>query len=285
MEKTGSKLFFDRPAKPAQRAHLLAASYEKIGSCFESRAAHHLFFQYIFTPKSNAWAYSPAGKTGTNSALALLFELEFGVPLKATVSSEANLSDSALHLTMAAGVFRELLARHDIESLAGYLDKTVRIATIRNPTGRAWSSFRYLCKSNRLGSPQFVEERIRLTAATGFDWEEHPFTQDGFERFLDYVHLSVSGFAGRAPNSHWRPQWLDIRPDVYKPNVVGRLEEADKFERDLCEALGKRPKGASARLNVNDEMASLPEWIGRSEVRSRLISVYGKDYEAFGYEP
>ncbi|MFD0978136.1 sulfotransferase family 2 domain-containing protein [Tropicimonas aquimaris] len=285
MEKTGSKLFFDRPVKPANRSKLLETSYASIGRRFESRAAHDLFFQYIFTPKSNAWAYSPVGKTGTNSALALLFELEFGVPLKTTVSSESNLSDSALHLTMFAGVFRELLARTDIISLADYLDNAIRIATVRNPTGRAWSSFRYICKSNKLGSPQFVDERIRMTAATGFDWEEHPFTQEGFERFLDYVELSVSGYAGRPPNAHWRPQWWDIRPDIYPPNVVGRLEAADKFEKDLCEALGKHPKGTGVRLNVNDEMASFPEWMTRSEVRSRLISVYGKDYEAFGYEP
>ncbi|MBL4571458.1 MAG: sulfotransferase family 2 domain-containing protein [Gammaproteobacteria bacterium] len=285
MSHQAEKLFFDKQRSWEAAEKLLNDSFKTVGSQFESQEAHNTFFRYIFTPKSKSWAYVPCGKAGTNTVLAILFEIEFGVSLKTTFVTPENLSSEAMHQTINAGVFRALHLRSDIDSFASYFENAIKIAMVRNPTTRAWSSFRYLCKSNDVGSPQFVKERIRLTASVRFDWERDPYTKVGFAKFLDYVELSLTnGSSGYNLDGHWRPQWYDVRPDFFRPSIVGKMEDIEEFEERLRQAFGAQPKRCRASLNANTERSSLPEWFMEPDIRQRLVVVYGRDYEEFGYD-
>lgn len=282
-------IFHDPPATWQVTKKLLDAAWAQLSGAFESRARHDAFFQYMATPRSNRWAFASSGKTGTSSALMLLFRLEFGHDNTACVDDPDDLNRNAeAHRTLAAGVFRSLHQRGDIPGLVEYLDNTLRIATVRHPTARAWSSFRYFCRSQEERHRQFAQDRIRICAVTGFDWTRDPRTRGGFERFLDYVALECAANGGRQPDNHWRPQWHDIRPAVFRPHILGRAEDPAAFRRALVEHLGYAPgdPGPLPELRLNaDGEAGLPDWIATPSVQSRLRAVYETDYQAFGYDP
>jgi len=286
-----AEIFHDSPANWQVTKKLLDAAWAQLSGSFESRARHDAFFHYLLTPRSNRWAFVSSGKTGTTSALMLLFRLEFGFDNSARIDDPEDMNrDAHAHRAVQAGVFRSLHHRDDIPGLTEYLDQTLRITTVRHPTARAWSSFRYLCRSQDERHAQFAQDRIRLCAATGFDWARDPRTRGGFERFLDYVALEMAANGTRQPNNHWRPQWHDIRPAVFRPQILGRAETPADFARELIDHLGLAPGDAGpiapVRLNADDPAAAeLPDWISAASVRDRLRTVYAGDYEAFGYDP
>lgn len=278
-------LFHDRPAQGPAQAKRLEASFAALGPAFESRTEHDAFLNVLYTPASGRWCFASSGKTGTTSALAMLFELEFGVPLTARVADPADMNaDAAQHRTVMAGVFRLLPQRGDVPDIPAFLASTLRIATVRHPTARAWSAFRYLCRSQALGHIQFAAERIRLCALTGFDWTRDPDRPEGFLRFLDYVETAVAHAATRMPDNHWRPQWMDIRPDVFRPDILGRCEDLRAFAAALADRLRPdAPPPAVPHRNAGDTPA--PDWLARADIRAKLAAVYARDYEDFGYEP
>lgn len=283
-----SQIFFDAPAPHPRVRKLMDAAHDELGSAFGSRLAMETFFTYVLTPRSNRWAFFSSGKTGTTSAIAMLFELEFGVPLTARADNDTDMNrDAALHRTLDAHVFRPLHQRGDIDSMQGYLRNTLCIATVRHPTDRAWSAFRYLCRSQELAHPQFSSERIRLCAATGFDWSRDAGTEDGFLRFLDYVALGLAQEDVRRVNNHWRPQVADVRPDLFPIAILGRAEDMGGFAAALHQALGTpgRPLRAPRLNSADGAPASRPDWMARPAVRQRLEQIYAADYAAFGYAP
>ena len=286
-----ASVFLSKPATWQQSKRLLDASWAAEGARFGSRERHDAFYTYLLTPRSGRWAYVSSGKTGTTSTLALLFRLEFGVENSALVADPSDMNrDAAMHRAVNAGVFRSLHARDDIDSLSGYLANTLRIATVRHPTDRAWSAFRYLCRSQDLRHMQFAAARIRLCALTGFDWDSHARTREGFERFLDFVAIELGEDSALLPDNHWRPQWLDIRPDLFRPDVLGRLEQPDALIAALVDRLGRAPgdDGAIRRGDLNGDpgaMRDRPGWMTAPSVVTRLAHVYGTDYEAFDYDP
>ncbi|MBD3765094.1 MAG: sulfotransferase family 2 domain-containing protein [Rhodobacterales bacterium] len=286
-----AEIFHDLPANWQVTKKLLDGAWTQLAGSFESRARHDAFFAYLLTPRSNRWAFASSGRTGTSSALMLLFRLEFGCTNSAGVDDPGDLNRHAeAHRTVQAGVFRSLHQRDDIPSLTDYLDRTLRIATVRHPTTRAWSSFRYLCRSHAERHAQFSRDRIRLCATTGFDWARDPLTRGGFERFMDYIALEVAANGTLQPDNHWRPQWQDIRPAVFRPQILGRVEAPADFVLALVDHLGLAPGDPGPidelRLNAADQkLADLPDWMSAPSVRDRLRTVYGGDYEAFGYDP
>lgn len=278
-------IFHTPPALQPHVRKLMDAAFAEVGPAFRNRAEMEAFFRYVFTPRSNRWAFLSSGKTGTTSAIGMLFELEFGVPLTASAGSLTDMNrDGAVHHTIEAGVFRALHQRADIDSMTAYLRGTLRIATVRHPTDRAWSAFRYLCRSQDLAHPQFAQDRIRLCATTGFDWTRHARSRDGFLLFLDYVALGLSESGGMPVNNHWRPQVMDIRPDLFPPDILGRMEDPAAFAAALQARLGPSARLAPRALNRSDD-GDHPDWLSESAVRARLEQVYAADYEAFRYDP
>lgn len=278
-------IFPHHPADASKRDRLLAESFAQIGDRFIGRTEHDAFYGPIVTPRSNRWAFCSVGKTGTSSVLALLFHIEFGVANTVRLDDPEDLnSNSETHRAVDANVFRLLAQRSDLESLTDYLDNAVRIAMVRNPLDRVWSAFRYLCRSNDMAHPQFAADRLRMSALVGFDWQRHSYTGSGFERFLDYVRMSLQDPATVPRNNHWAPQWLIIRPDVFRPQVLGRLEDPATFARELSDWLGCDTTLPMPAKNVGDaDTTGVPEWINTPVLRDAVVACYERDYLEFGY--
>ncbi len=276
-------VFFDAPASWPRAKALLDEAEDELGGAFENRTHLNGFFNGIITPASNAWAYAPSGKASTSATRGLLFELEFGVPntVKVTIPGDQNTA-AGMHATVDARVFRQLSGRADLSSLAGYIRETTFIAVVRNPVTRIWSAFRYLCQSNELAREQFAADRIRLTAITGFDWTRDTGTRAGFEKFLDYIAVTLERDTGQLPNRHWRPQWMNVRPDLFLPDILGRTEAMGEFARALSERFGKDLPETVPRLNEGPP-AEMPSWMEEPSVMGRVRTVFERDFEAFGY--
>ncbi|MGY6632263.1 MAG: sulfotransferase family 2 domain-containing protein [Alkalilacustris sp.] len=280
---TAQAVFTGPVASPQRRRAGLESAYAGHAAQFESRSAHDRFMSYIVTPASGRWAFVPNGKTATTSALALLFRLEFGHPLSVALDDPTDLNrDPAPHRLARQGVFRFLHERRDVASLTGYLDATLRLATVRHPLARAVSGFGYLCLSNRRRHPQFAADRARMCALVGFDWERHPDTSEGFLRFLDYVRWSLEA-APHGPDNHWAPQWMTLRPEVFRPHIIGRVEAFDAFAAAVTDRLGHRPDdlGSAAALNAT---GPAPDWAADPAVARAVAQVYARDFEEFEYD-
>lgn len=240
------------------------------------------FLDYIFTPPDGSWAYLPSGKTGTTSTLAFLHHLQTGHPLSARLQEKNGMNpDQAAHELHRAQVFCFLLSRGDRTGPDTYLKRTLKLATVRDPMARAISGFTYLCRADEKGLEQFYTERARMTALTGFDWERHPHTAEGFERFLDYLRIDLEHHADRPVDSHFRPQVLNIRPDLYKPDLVGRCEDLAGFFRQIAERLERPvPEGAltSEPRNRSRREDVFPITLA---ARQRMSEIFRADYESF----
>lgn len=242
--------------------------------------AEALLRRHVLAP-SLRFAFCRNGKTGTTTLLAWLFEVEFGAPLTATLARDATLNENSIaHYLVQADIFRPAL---QMPGGLGHLRAACRIATVRHPAARALSAFRYICKSGAQGSAQFLTDRLRLNAETGFDWATDPLTPRGFHRFLDYVEiLHQTGDLG-ASATHWRAQAHNLRPDILPPTVLGRLENLDQMARDLTEALNLDRAPAFGHHNtqgrVEDDLLAGPS------LRRRIAEVYRDDFETFGYDP
>jgi len=244
------------------------------------------FLNYIFTPADGRWAFRPNGKTGTTSALYFLFHLVTGHPLSARLQiSDSMNPDQAAHELHRAQVFCFLLAQKINPTT--YLRKTLRLTTVRDPLARAVSGFRYLCRSDAAGMAQFYPERARLCALTGFDWDRHPNTPDGFVRFLDYLRLELAHQTERPVDSHFRPQVLNILPGLFRPELVGRCEDLPTFFAEIAERLElPLPEGAleaAPRNRAQDDVVA--ETLITPAARRLVTEIFAPDYEAFGYIP
>ena len=283
-------VFFDLPRWEGSKQRL-AAAFGAMPGAFRDRATSDEFFSYMVTPRSGRWAFRPNGKAATTTALEALFFLEFGHPNTARIADPTDMNpDAAVHRMAGSGVFRHLHLRHDAEDLPGFLRATDYVATVRHPGARALSAFRYLCRSHRAAHPQFAAERFRMTALTGFDWDRHDGTEEGFRRFLDYVRLCNERQVGRPVNNHFRPQADTIRPDLFPPAVLGRVEDMPAFFRDLADRLrpgAAMPQGwADRRANRGAPAQAGDIALLRAPgVRRRIEACYAADFEAFGYDP
>lgn len=253
---------------------------------FSDAAAAKRFLQLIYFPASRHWRYQLNGKSGNTFTLNLLFELEFGGPFTCRLNDTDNQHpDFALFQLPAARLMENAIGAEDtIDAVLHF--PGLSIATVRNPFSRAVSGFRYLCRSHEIGDRRFLSERIRLNALEGFDWDKDPHSPRGFNKFLDYLGRMAETEGPDKIDPHWLSQQLHIRPDLYKPDLIGRTENLAPFAKELAERLdhplpdlsrlkSNRTKKVSGSLFLYDDPAAI----------RKVRSLYAEDFIIFGYDP
>lgn len=279
------QLFMAPELPPARRAAQFEALRRDHPEALPSNEAAAQYLRRIHVPASLRWAFLNNGKAGTSSSRRLLFQLEFGVPLTVAwdVSDDIN-SDAVAHrLQGPSGILRPAaLIADPLNRLAGSL----RLTTVRHPLDRALSAFEYLCKSHDLRHSWFVQDRLRMNAMVGFDWDRHPRTAEGFSRFLDYAGQTIATAGAQAVDPHWRPQIDNILPDIFRPDLIGRLEDLPAFFSAVAERLDQKlPEEAglprSNRQDYRSDRASLLTPANRAAI----ASLYAADFNWLGYTP
>jgi hypothetical protein len=280
-------LFPPRPMQAAeQTASLLAEMAAAVGGQFSSASAIKQYLKLIILPPSRAWRYQLNGKTGNTFTLNLLFELDHGHSFQGHVAPSET-GNQHPHFALFAQVGTGLLdtALNRTESWQAFRDfPGLRLATVRNPYQRAVSGFRYLCRSHEVGDRRFLPERLRLMALTGFDFERDHGTVQGFDRFLRYIQDFADTFGADAVDPHWRSQALHIRPDLYRPDIVGRTEEMASFAAEVARRLGRPLVSDLAQLNCNPSTSGVQgDLLSSAHVRRRIEQIYADDFTLFEY--
>ncbi|WP_347311280.1 sulfotransferase family 2 domain-containing protein [Defluviimonas sp. SAOS-178_SWC] len=238
----------------------------------------------IHLPASLTWSFLNNGKAGTSSARRFLFELEFGAPLTVHWNVRHDINpDSVVHyLQGETGVLRAAVA---LSTPFATLDAALRLTTVRHPLTRAVSAFEYLCKSNDLAHDWFAADRLRMNALLGFNWESDARSARGFSMFLDYIMWTGESLGNLAINPHWRPQIDNILPDLYRPDIVGRLEDMRAFYRATAVQLD-RPLPADFDLphSNRQEYLARTDWLS-PEARRKIGKIYARDLDWLGYGP
>lgn len=266
---------------------LVAELHAAFGTEFSSSRAIESYLKLIVQPPRGAWRYQLNGKSGNTFVLNLMFELEHGVPFTARVDPAETGNqhpDFALFAQVNAGLLVTALAYYP--SLQDFTDFSgLRLATVRNPYHRAISGFRYLCRSHRLGDRRFLNERLRMMALAGLDFESMSDTAQGFGRFLGYVRDYAVSFGADAVDPHWRAQALHIRPHLFRPDILGRTEELDLFAAAVAARLD-RPLLSDSRLLRKNASSELPTgaWLHHPELRKTIEQIYAQDFDLFDYE-
>lgn len=278
------RLFLDPETPPARRASQLEAIRARFPAQFASNEDVAVLMRSIHLPASLRWAFLNNGKAGTSSARRFLFELEFGVPLTAAWDVPQDINpDAVVHnLQGPSGLLRGAIALPD---MMGAVEGALRLVTVRHPTARALSAFEYVCKSHDLRHSWFSQDRLRMNALVRFDWNDDPRTAAGFEKFLDFIAI-IGELAGRsAVNPHWRPQVENILPEVYRPDVVGRLEDMDAFYRMVADHLGQPlPASVMSRANRQSYRSSRDDLLTPAAL-AMIERVYAADFEWLGIDP
>lgn len=278
------RLFLDAETPPPQRR----AVAERLATLHPDRFANAdqtlPFLRSIHLPASLRWAFLNNGKAGTSSARRFLFQIEFGVPLTTAWNVPHDINpDSVVHnLQGNAGVLRAaLVLPMPLEKLSNAL----RMTTVRNPISRAISAFEYLCKSHDLAHSWFAQDRLRMNAVAGFNWMVDPRTATGFLKFLDYLQWSQEHLALADINPHWRAQIDNIVPAVYRPDIIGRVEDMPSFFRIVADHLSEPCPESFTSITANrQEYPSGKEWV-TSAALSRIRSFYARDFDWLGYDP
>lgn len=277
-------LFLNHP--PGKAVPPLPGLMRAFPDAFSSLAAARRFVQLIWFPPSRAWRYQLNGKSGNTFVLNLLFELEFGVPFTVRVDPAQTGNqhpDFALFAAFDAGLYSNALREED--RLSGFIRfPGLSLATVRAPHARVLSAFFYLCRSHKQGDRRFLSERIRINALAGLDWDAQADTPEGFARFLAYVEQIADGPGPDTLDPHWMPQALHIRPDIYRPDLVGRTEDMSRFAAELARRLDKPLPHSLQRLRTNK--TARPEttaFFQPPEIRAVIDKVYRDDFELFEY--
>lgn len=280
------RLFFHRKPTWEQRKPALEALVARFPAEFKRPIDADAYLSNIRMPASLRWAYKSNDKAGSSSVKRFLFQLEFGVPLTVAITPPTDINEDAAphHLAMAS----LFLSPDDVPGgIPALLDGALRLATVRDPATRAVSSFTYLCRSQEKSSVWFANDRLRLSALTGFDWTRHMHTVDGFLRFIDYVEASHHhAAAGGLPvNTHWLSQVCAVRPDLFRPDIVGRTENLPDFFSTVAQRLGHPPPQHDDIPHTNRQPGDRADTLLTPATRSRIAQVYAADYQAFGYDP
>lgn len=239
----------------------------------------------IHLPASLRWAFLNNGKAGTSSARRFLFQMEFGVPLTVDWDVPHDINpDGVVHsLQGGAGIFRPAIA---LPTPLAVLDGSLRLATVRHPVSRAISAFEYLCKSHDLRHSWFVQDRLRMNAVLGFDWTLDTRSPRGFLKFLDYIAWMQAEVGRFDINPHWRPQIDNVVPTIFRPQIIGRLEDMGAFYREVADQLGQPlPSGFDLRAaNRQTYAGDRSAWL-TAEARDRIATIYAADFDWLGYDP
>ncbi|MFN4057757.1 MAG: sulfotransferase family 2 domain-containing protein [Roseinatronobacter sp.] len=265
---------------------LFAQMLTTFGHEFSSVNALESYLKLIVQPPSGAWRYQFNGKSGNTFVLNLMFELEHGVPFTARVDPAETGNqhpDFALFAQVGAGLLVTALNYYPTVPAFNNFPG-LRLATVRNPYQRAISGFHYLCRSHRIGDRRFLNERLRMMALAGLNFETMSHTAQGFARFLGYVRDYAATFGADAVDPHWRAQALHIRPQLYRPDILGRTEELDLFAAAVAARLGKPLLSDTTALRQNaGEHAQSVDWLQDPALRQVIEQVYAQDFELFDY--
>lgn len=265
----------------AQRAATESA-FQARPEAFLNRNRLHQYFLYTFVPRNLAWAFKPNNKAGSSSVLAFLFALEFGQPLSAEIADPFE-QDTITHRLAEARLLARLPEHPDVTDAQASLAQCLRLTTVRHPASRALSGYFYICRAQQAGSEAFARHRLRMTALVGFDWARHTGTPDGFLRFLDWIGAEEE-LGGWMADAHFRPQTTNIRPEILRPDIIGRTEDLGAFYTAVCARLGRElPHGVMQPRNRQPETDPSPFFT--PEVRARIARIFAADFAAFDYEP
>jgi hypothetical protein len=270
-----------QPQRRAVAERLFADHPEVFGKADDAAG----LLRSIHLPASLRWAFLNNGKAGTSSARRFLFQMEFGVPLTVAWDVPHDINpDGVVHsLQGPAGIFRPAIALP--APLAG-LEGALRLATVRHPVSRAISAFEYICKSHDLRHSWFAQDRLRMNAMVGFDWTADTRTARGFLRFLDYIAQMQAEVGRFEVNPHWRPQIDNVVPSVFRPQLIGRLEDMGAFYRAVAEHLGQPlPPGFDVpAANRQTYAGDRSIWL-TPEARDRIAALYAADFDWLDYDP
>lgn len=281
---TEHTVYFTPPLPPGQanaQAEQFAACHEGI---FANTNMAANFLRSVHMPKSGRWAFLNNGKAGTSSARRLLFRMEFGVPLTTEWDVPADINpDSVVHHMQANGwILRPVLTCQD--GLAR-MKNALRITTVRHPTERLLSAFDYLCHSHDLRHNWFVGDRLRMNALVGFDWGRHPRTAEGLTRFLAYIARIRDEMGVLAIDPHWRPQISNILPQVFRPDLLGRVEDMPRFREELTARLGQKlPADFMTPRSNNQARRSDKGNLLTASNRDAIRQIYAEDFAWLDYD-
>lgn len=270
---------------PMPQARKRAANIQsKYPAFFGTEQQAVFWLRNVVTPADGRWAFKPNGKTGTTSTLYFLYHLLTGHPLSARFATPDQLNDDqAGHQLVGAGIFRPLLVRRQTQNLLAYLEEALCFTTVRHPLNRALSGFAYICAADAAGKEQFFAERVRMTALTGFDWTRDPNTSQGFLRFLEYLPQALAHHHNRPVDSHFRPQVLNILPEVFRPDLIGKCEDLPSFMTELAARLDMPvPEGALMAPARNQNTVDRDHLISPA-ARQLVTDIFAADFEAFAY--
>lgn len=272
-----------RIGAPRRRA-LFDAAHQRFPGAIASSEDAGIYLGAICAPQNRRWVFCSNGKSGTSSAKRFLFELSFGSKLSVNFVSQSDINPDAVsdHL-IAADVFRPLSFMHDALEV---FDTALRLATVRAPESRAVSAFLYICKSNEMGYPWFLRDRLHMNALVGFDWETDAKTAAGFEKFLRYIELDIRRRGPVAVDAHWRPQHATIRPEIFRPGLIGKTEALPAFFRQIAERLGHRlPGDWEVPATNRSSGGTASEALLTPAARKLIETIYARDFEEFDYHP
>lgn len=249
---------------------------------FPDTDAARRWLAQVILPPSRRWAFVSTGKNASSSTLRFLFEAEFGTRLTTRYAPERDINPSAVvHALADSEVFARALHQGLDAGEIAALPGCERICVARNPHDRLASAFAYLCRSQTEEKAWFLGPRLRLDAA-GFDWETMPGTAEGFRLFLRHVRAEMERLGPMGLDAHWRPQADFIQPEVFRPTLVGRVEDLDAFFAELAARLGAPPPEAGGRWENRQRAGEDP--LARDPEARRLVEeIYAADFEAFGY--
>lgn len=271
-------IFHTAEALPPQRRAIAERALVRFPGAFLNEGEALRWLNRISMPASSRWAFVGNAKTGSSSIKRFLFLLEFGIPLTVSFDSPSDINpDAVSHALTRAGVFRTLSS---IPSGLMLLSRALRLATSRHPVARAISSFNYICQTDIESSPWMLGERLRMNATCGFDWSKDRFTPDGFLKFLDHLALINQQSGEPIDDPHLRPQVRNVRPEIFKPDLVGRTENLHGFFRAIAERLDTPlPPDIDLPISNRQNSATMADTLITSESKRRIASVFAADFQ------
>ncbi len=270
-------IYHTAEAPPPQRRAMAERTLARFPGAFGTEAEALRWLNGISMPASSRWAFVGNAKTGSSSIKRFLFMLEFGMPLTVSFESPSDINpDAVSHALTRAGVFRALPS---IPSGLMLMSRALRLAASRHPVSRAISSFNYICQTDVERSPWLLGERLRMNATCGFDWSKDRFTHAGFLKFLDHLALINQHQGDPVEDPHLRPQVRNVRPDIFKPDLLGRTEDLHGFFRAIAERLD-RPLPADVDLPISNRQnsAAMAEALISGESKRRIATVFAADF-------
>lgn len=270
--------FFPRPALKGQARlkHLQTCLTDHSDLLGDMRTTKRVM-QRITMPADGTWAYGSNPKAATTTTYNALFELTFGHRLSAALDEGvANWVDQPAQNLGQGQLFYQLA---EFENSLAAMDLAFRFSVVRNPYDRAVSAFHFVCFSQDKAMRHFYTDRLRMNVL-GFDWDTDPYTEQGFEKFMNYVEFEAhdTRTSGRLPDPHFRPQAMNICLEFLNPHLVFRVDDLAEGLQVIATQLGRpqfSEKTTKARLNAQPERQSY------TKHNALIERVYAPDFEIY----